>query len=201
MGKKKTSIADALFSKVKQKVLGILYGQPNTAFFTNEIIRLSHSGTGAVQRELDKLATTGLVTVTLVGNQKRYQANQNNPIFEELCRISLKTFGMSDVIKEMLTPIKRKITLAFIYGSVAKNEETANSDIDLMLIGDNLNYADCFKILNNAEEQLGRKINPTIYTPADWKLKINKGNNFVHQVIKQPKIFLMGKPEQLNELN
>jgi predicted nucleotidyltransferase len=200
MGMKKINIADALFSKVKQTVLGILYSKPNTAFFTNEIIRLSHSGTGAVQRELNKLAISGLVIVTEVGNQKRYQANVDIPFFNELRGIVLKTFGLVDVVKEVLKPLKDMIYLAFIYGSVARHEDTAKSDIDIMIISDNLSYGDSFQALTKAEEQLGRKINPTIYTLANWKLKSKKDNNFINQIMKQPKILLIGMEKQLNEL-
>jgi predicted nucleotidyltransferase len=201
MSMKSTNIADTLFPKVKQKVLRVLYCQPHTAFFTNEIIRLSHSGTGAVQRELDKLASSGLVTITKAGNQKRYQANVNSLVYNELRSIVLKTFGMADVIKEALKPIESEIAVAFIYGSVARHEDTASSDIDLMLIGDNLNYSDCFQLLNQAEEQLGRKINPTLYTRKDWKLKSKSDNNFINKVIERPKIFLIAAEEQLNELS
>ena len=111
------TISDALFSKVRQRVLGLLYGQPDSDFHTNEIIRLTDSGTGAVQRELESLTGAGSIIVKQVGNQKRYQANRDTPFFVELRSIVLKTFGLADVLRKTLKPIAKQIHLAFIYGS------------------------------------------------------------------------------------
>lgn len=194
------NISDALFSRAQQRVLGLLYGQPDTDFYTNEIIRLSDSGTGAVQRELEKLTAAGLITVKKVGNQKRYQANRNTPFFTELRGIVLKTFGLANILQEALKPIMKKTHIAFIYGSIAKQEDTATSDIDLMLIGNNITYADIFGLLGKAESQLGRKINPTFYTISDWVKKLKEDNNFVSKVIRNPKIFLKGTEDELAKL-
>jgi predicted nucleotidyltransferase len=193
------TLSDALFSKVQQNVLGILYGQPEKDFYTNEIIRLTKSGTGAVQRELAKLSAVALITVKIVGNQKRYQANKSNPLFSELHSIVTKTFGLADIIQKALI-VCAQIKLAFIYGSIAKQEDNANSDIDLMLISDNLTYADVFQTLETAEEKLSRKINPTFYSPAEWVRKHHEGSNFISQLIKQPKIFLIGTEDEFTKL-
>ena len=200
MTKKKISLSDALFSKVRQRVLGLLYGQPDSDFHTNEIIRLTDSGTGAVQRELENLASAGLVMVKQVGNQKRYQANRDTPFFAELRSIVLKTFGLADVLREALNPIAKLIQVAFIYGSIAKQEDTANSDIDLMIIGEDLTYADIYELLDKAEEQLGRKINPTFYSVSEWLRKNKNGNDFITKVSKHPKIFLIGTEGELVKL-
>lgn len=200
MVEKKINISDALFSKVRQRVLGLLYGRPDSDFHTNEIIRLTDSGTGAVQRELKSLTAANLITVKQLGNQKRYQANRNAPFFLELRSIILKTFGLADILSEALKPAAKKIHIAFIYGSVAKQIDTANSDIDLMIIGANVTYADLFKLLEHAETQLGRKINPTFYSISEWSRKINEGNNFVTKILEQPKIFIIGKEDALIQL-
>ena len=162
------NLSNALFSKVRQCVLALLYGQPDRSFHTNEIIRLTHSGTGAVQRELEKLATVGLITMQSIGNQKHYSANCTSPLFTELHSIVLKTFGLADVLRQALVPIAPQIHIAFIYGSIAKQEDTANSDIDLMLVCENLTYADLFKLLEDAQATLGRSINPTFYSSREW---------------------------------
>jgi len=198
--KKKTNVSDALFSKVRQRVLGLLYGQPDSDFHTNEIIRLSDSGTGAVQRELESLTSAGLVIVKQVGNQKRYQANRAAPFFVELRSIVLKSFGLADVIREVLEPISKQVQIAFIYGSIAKQEDTVNSDIDLMLIGNNLTYADVFHLLERAEPHLGRKINPTFYSLVEWSRKHNESNHFIMKILKLPKIFLIGTEDELAKL-
>ena len=138
------SLSEALFPKGRQLELGLFYGRPDTSFHTNEIIRLSGSGTGAVQRELERLTAAGLITMQVVGKQKRYQANKLSPLFSELRAIVLKTFGLADVLQQALVPVIQEIKIAFIYGSVAKQEDTSNSDIDLMLISDTVSYAELF---------------------------------------------------------
>lgn len=200
MPKKKINISDALFSKVRQRVLGLLYGQPDSDFHTNEIIRLTDSGTGAVQRELESLTSSGLVIVKQVGNQKRYQANRDTPFFVELRSIVLKTFGLADVLRSALQPLAKQIQFAFIYGSIAKQMDTARSDIDLMIIGKDLTYADIFELLEKAEAQLGRKINPTFYSISEWLRKNKDKNNFVIKVLQHPKIFLIGTEDEFVEL-
>jgi predicted nucleotidyltransferase len=196
----KINLSNALFSSAQQHVLGLLYGQPDTDFYTNEIIRLAKSGTGAVQRELSKLTTAGLIIVKQVGNQKRYQANRAAPLFLELRGIVLKTFGLADIVRDALTPLAKQIHLAFIYGSIAKQEDTAKSDIDLMIISDKLTYAELFPLLEKAEAQLGRAINPTFHSQSEWSRKYHQGNNFITQLITQPKIFLIGTEDEFAKL-
>jgi predicted nucleotidyltransferase len=196
----KINISDALFSKVRQKVLGLMYSHPDKDFHTNEIIRQTKSGTGAVQRELENLTAVKLLTMKQIGNQKRYQVNHFSPLFAELRLIVLKTFGLADILKEALHPIADQVRIAFVYGSIAKKEDTALSDIDLMLIGDNLTYADVFQYLEEPEIQLERKINPTFYSTSDWRQKHRQENNFIVKILEQPKIFLIGTEDELKEL-
>jgi len=196
----KINLPNALFPKVRQLVLGLLYGQPDNSFHTNEIIRLIASGTGGVQRELEKLTAVGLIVVETVGRQKRYQANKASPLFSELRGIVLKTFGLTDVLLQALRPVVKDITIAFIYGSIAKQEDTSNSDIDLMLISGALSYAELFPLLEQPQEQLGRQINPTFYSEEEWVSKHKRKNHFITQILKQPKIFLIGTDDELNKL-
>jgi predicted nucleotidyltransferase len=191
------NLSDALFSKVQRCVLGLLYGNPDRSFYANELFRLAGSGTGAVVRELAKLADSGLVTVSKIGNQKHYQANRAAPIFEELRGIVLKTFGVADVLRQGLLPISSKATVAFVYGSVAKGTDTAKSDIDVMVIGEDLAYPEVYSALMPVEAQLARKINPSIYSYEDVRLKLKKGNAFLTRIMAQPKIFLIGSERDL----
>jgi predicted nucleotidyltransferase len=200
MGTKKVNLASALFSQAQQKVLGLLFSQPDKDFYTNEIIRLSKSGSGAIQRELQKLLAVGLITVKSFGNQHRYQANHNSPLFHELRNIILKTFGLADVIIDILKPIKKNIKFAFVYGSIARQEAIASSDIDLMLISENISYADLYPIIEKGEKILHRPINPTIYSPNEWISKIKHKNHFLSQVLARPKIFIIGTEDELREL-
>lgn len=191
------NLSDALFSKVQRCVLGLLYGNPDRSFYANELFRLAGSGTGAVVRELAKLADSGLVTVSKIGNQKHYQANRAAPIFEELRGIVLKTFGVADVLRQGLLPISSKATVAFVFGSVAKGTDTAKSDIDVMVIGKDLAYPEVYSALMPVEAQLARKINPSIYSYEDVRLKLKKGNAFLTRILAQPKIFLIGSERDL----
>lgn len=195
--KKQESLANSLFSRVQQRVLALFFGNPERSYHTNEIIRLTNSGTGAVQRELSKLSSVGLILVKNVGNQKMYAVNKDSNIFNELRDIVLKTFGMADVIGEALDPAISRIRVAFIYGSVAKHEDKVDSDIDLMLIGDDLSYADLFTQLESANEKLKRQVNPTFYTLTEWARKHKDGNSFITQVMRQPKIFIIGNDDEL----
>lgn len=189
-----SSLADALFPKVRQRVLGVLFGNVGRSFYANEVIALAQSGTGAVQRELVALAGCGLLTVTKVGNQRHYQANASSPLFAELRGLVLKTVGLADVLRTALKPLAGQIEAAFVFGSVAKQQDTAQSDIDVLIVSKSLaelGYADVFGALEAASTALGRKINPTLYTPADLAKRIKNDNAFVTKVLQQPKIWLI----------
>ena len=192
------SLPDALFSKVRQRVLSVLFGTPDRSFYANEVIALARSGTGAVQRELAGLAAAGLLTMRKQGNQKHYQANANAPVFNELRGLVLKTMGLADVLMAALAPLAEQIDAAFVYGSVAKQQDTAQSDIDLMVISPGLGYADVFGALESASTTLGRKVSPTLYTPSELNKRLAKNNAFVARVLQQPKIWLIGNEEHLH---
>lgn len=192
MGTIQSGLGDALFAGVQQRVLGALFGNPERSFYGNELLRLTGSGKGALQRELDRLVKAGLVTVRSVGNQKHYQANPEAPIFEELRGIAIKTFGIGDVLRGALLPLAKKIRTAFIYGSVAKRADTTRSDIDLLVVSDSLGYQDLIKALQTAEQGLGRKVSPTLYSAVELAKKRSGRNAFVLRVLEQPKIFLIG---------
>ena len=192
-------LSDALFAKTQRRVLGVLFGNPDRSFFSNEIVRMAESGIGAVHRELAALEAAGLVMATRIGNQKHYQANRASPIFEELRSIVVKTFGVADVLREALAPLAGKIQAAFIYGSVAKGSDTASSDIDLMVISDKVGYSDLFALTTAAEQRLGRKVNPTVYTPHELRQKVAEQNAFATRVLDQAKIFVTGSEDDLRE--
>lgn len=194
---KHVSLADALFSTVQQRVLAYLFGQPERSFFATELIRLAGGGSGAVQRELARLADSGLVTVTRVGTQKHYQANPKSPLFAELCAIAQKTVGLAEPLREALAPLAAKISAAFVYGSVAKRQDTAKSDIDLMVVSDSLSYADLFAVLEKATERLGRTVNPTVYSRQELNKRVRADNAFVKRVLAQPKLWVIGEERDI----
>ena len=193
-----TSLADALFSNTQQRVLAYLFGQPERSFFATELIKLAGGGSGAVQRELARLEDSGLATVSRVGTQKHYQANPKSPIFSELCAIAQKTVGLAEPLREVLKPLAKKISAAFVYGSVAKKKDTAASDIDLMVISSKVTYADLFGALEEVSVRLGRKVNPTVYSPQELEKLVKQGNAFATRVLAQPKIWLLGNESDLD---
>jgi predicted nucleotidyltransferase len=191
------SLSNALFSGTQQRVLAWLFGQPERSFYATELIGLAGAGSGAVQRELARLAQSGLVTARTVGNQKHYQANPRAPIYAELCGIVQKTVGLAEPLREALAPLAERIRAAFVYGSIAKREDTASSDIDLMLISDDLAYLDLYAALDAASHRLGRTVNPTIYTLQELAKRVKRKEAFATRVMAQPKLWLIGGEDAL----
>ena len=190
-------ISNALFSKVQQRVLALIFGQPDRSFYTSEIMRSVQSGTGAVERELSRLQRSGLVSVERIGNQKHYRANQQSPIFAELQSLVIKTVALTEPLRKSLEPCADKIKTAFVYGSVAKGVDTARSDIDLMVIGDDLNYFELYAALQNVESALGRRVSPTFLSPKDWRRKASEKGSFIGKVKALPKVFIFGSEKDL----
>jgi predicted nucleotidyltransferase len=191
------SLSNALFSKVQQRVLALIFMHPERSFYTSEIIRNVRSGVGAVQRELSKLERSGLVCVERVGNRKHYQANQAAPIFEELRGLVEKTVGVAEPIKKSFEPYVDTIKTAFVYGSAAKETDTAQSDIDLMVIGDGLRYSDLYAAAQRAEGKLGRKVNPLFLSLKDWRRKASDRGSVIGKISSSPKIFIIGSEKDL----
>ena len=190
-------LASALFSGTQQRVLGLLFGQPDRSFYATEIIAMAAAGSGAVQRELARLTQSGLVTLRPVGNQKHYQANPDSPIFAELCGIARKTVGLAEPLREALAPLAPQIKAAFVYGSIAKKQDSARSDIDVMLVSDTLTFGDTFLALDAASRSLGREVNPTILTVQDFAQRRQEEGSFVSRVLEQPKLWLIGAEDDL----
>lgn len=190
-----SAVAAALFTPVQQRVLGLLFGQPVRRFQSAELIRLAAGGTGAVHRQLQRLADAGLVTVTRDGNQKYYQASTSTPIFGELHGLIVKTIGVVDPLRAALSPIVKKIHLAFVFGSVAKGTERGDSDLDLLVVTDDLSYAEVYAALEPAERTLGRTINPTVFTRREWRTKRAKKDSFTARIRSQPRLYVIGNDD------
>lgn len=192
---KSRGIADALFSRTQLALLGLLFGQPDRSFYATEIITRLAAGRGAVQRELQRLEKSGLVTVTKVGNQKHFQANRGSPLFHELCSIAQKTVGLAEPIHAALRNLVHLIDAAFVYGSIAKKTDTASSDIDLMVLSDSLGYADLFAAFEPLSISLARAVNPTIMPLRDWRMRLDEGQSFATRVMDQPKVWIIGSED------
>lgn len=190
-----TQIGDALFTKAQQKVLALLFGQTDRSFYLNEVVRHAAMGKGVISRELNKLCAAGLLVVTKQGNQNHYQANADAPIFNELKQIVKKTMGVAGVLQQGLATLLPQLKHAFIYGSIAKGEEHAGSDVDVMLVGESLSYTQIIALLEPVEAQLQRKVNPTIYTPLEFTERLAQGQSFLNKVMAQARIDLLGKSQ------
>ena len=193
-----SGLAAALFSPVLQRVLGLLFGQPDRSFQSAELIRLAGSGTGAAHRVLTRLAAVGLVTVTHSGNQKHYRANRSSPIFEELHRLIVKTVAVVEPLRQALEVQADDVRAAFVYGSVAKGTDKAGSDIDLMVVSDRLDHATLFEILQPVESVLARRVNPTVMSRKEWRTKRADPNTFAARVAAGPRLFVIGADDDLD---
>jgi predicted nucleotidyltransferase len=195
--KRRKSLADALFTKTQQRVMRVLFGQPERSFYASELIREAGTGSGAAQRELARLEGSGLIVARRIGHQKHYQANSASPLFSELRNIVLKTVGLAEPLRNALKPLSSAIRTAFVYGSVAKATDQSASDIDLMIISDSLTYGEVFGALERVTRSVGRKVNPTVYTAAEFSKRARTENAFVTRVLEQPKLWVIGSEHDL----
>jgi predicted nucleotidyltransferase len=192
-----SAIASALFTPVQQRVLGILFGQPERRFQSAELIRLAGSGTGAVHRQLQRLVEAGLVVVTHDGNQKYYKARKDSAVYPELHGLIVKTVGIVEPLRAALAPVADRIHLAFVFGSVAKGNEHGASDLDLLVVTDALAYADIYAAIETAERTLGRTVNPTVFTLAEWNRKRRRKDSFAARVTGQRRLMVVGTDDEI----
>ena len=188
----RSAMADALFSGTRQKLLALLFNRPEQTYTLSELIERAKAGSGAVQREVVRLVDCGLVLQEGSGRPKRYRANPDSAIYGELCGIVGKLFGSAETLKKALQPLRYRISLAMVYGSVARGTDRADSDIDVLIVSDNLLLEDMFSALVDAEHTLGRKINPTLYTVEEFRRRRDDGNPFLADVLAAEYIVLMG---------
>lgn len=186
-----------MFSHVQQRVLGIVFGRAEEAFLASEVVALASGGTGAVHRELTRLRRAGLVTVRRVGRQRHYQANPESPIFGELRSLVLKTIALVQPLSDALQPFSDSIAAALVFGYVAKGTATGSSDVDLMVIADDMTYSDLLEAIQPAEKVLGKPVNVTIFSRADWRRKRDEESSFVSKVPPQPRFFVLGSEDDI----
>lgn len=187
-----SALADALFTSTQQRVLALLFGQPERDFFVTELIAIAGAGRGAVQRELTRLARSGLAVVSRTGNRKYYRSNPDSPLFHELCAIVRKTIGVEESIRNALNPLADKLALALLYGSIVRRTDTAASDIDLLLVSDKLTLETVFTMLAPIEKALARRVSPKLYTLDEFRLRHAANSGYLVQVLKNPHIVLIG---------
>lgn len=194
--RRESSLASALFGRTRRAVLGLLYAEPDKAFYLSEIVRRAGAGRGAVQRELKRLSQARIVTRSRRGRQVYYQANPKSPVFEELRGLVLKTVGLADVLREALSPLADHIETAFVYGSRATGEATASSDVDLMVVGA-VEELSLHEAIRSAEERLGRTVNYVLLAPEEFQRRRQEEGGFVSRVLAADTIDILGDPDGL----
>ena len=188
-----------LFGKTRRAVLSLVYGHADETFYLRQLARIAGGGMGAVQRELKTLTGVGILTRIAKGKQIYYQANPQCPVFAELKSLIMKTAGMGDILKMVLVPLAERIRIAFIYGSLARSDESKSSDVDIMIIGD-VSFADVVAALSPAQQNLNREINPSVYPVKEFEDKLAKGHHFLQSVLEGDKWFLIGDEHDLARL-
>jgi len=192
-------LVEVLFGAYRRQILGLLLLRPDESFYVREIARLTGVPAGSLHRELKLLTDAGLLLRSLSGNQVRYQAERGFPIYGELAGIFRKTAGLADVLREALAPLQAKISLAFVFGSVAQGKEHAGSDIDLLVLG-SVSFASVVHACNDCRDRLGREVNPVVMTQSAFHTKIKAGDRFVMRVVREPKIFVIGDAGEFGKL-
>jgi predicted nucleotidyltransferase len=187
----------ALFGATRQAVLRLLFGHTDQRFYQRQIIRSVRLGSGTVQRELQQLVGAGILARTVEGRQTYFQASRACPVFEELRGLIRKTFGVAEVLQRGLAVLGAKIQLAFVYGSMATGGETSRSDVDVMVVGEKLSMDDVVPALADAQRDLAREVNPSVYRTAEFCRKLAQGQHFLSSVVSGPKIFLIGDENEL----
>lgn len=199
MGTYIETISDVLFGQTRRAVLALLYGHPDEEFYLRQVIRAVGVGQGTVQRELQRLTAAGLVVRRAHGRQVYFRANPDNPVYTELRGLLLKTAGIADVLREALAPLAGRVRFAFVYGSVARGSERKASDVDLMVVGD-ATFGEVVAVLGPAQERLGREVNPTVYSEAEFSSTLAAGRHFLKSVMKREKVFLFGNERDTRHL-
>lgn len=192
-------LALRLFGRTRHAVLGLLYAHPDQEFYQQEITQAADVNLSAVQREVRNLVELGLVTRRRDGNRVYYQANRGSPVFPDLQGLILKTVGLADVVREALEPLRDRIEVAFVFGSLAAGHVTPESDVDLMVIG-KAGLRDVAPPLAEASGTLGREVNPVTLSPEEWAERLRRDDHFISRVADEPKIFVLGTADELERL-
>lgn len=199
MGTNSKSLGDLLFGQTRGRVLALLYGMPDQTFFVRQIAREIGTSVGSVQRELETLSEVGLLNRTTIGRQVFYQANSHHPAFADVRSLIAKTSGIFHQLRSALAPLTSQIVFALVYGSIARGNEDAGSDVDLMIVG-NVTLDDVLAQLISVESAIGRPINPTVYSLKEFKAKVKDGNHFLTSVLHGKKVLLIGDEDELRKM-
>jgi predicted nucleotidyltransferase len=193
-----TSVENLIFGQTRGRLLALLYGAPEESFFVRRIARQIATSAGSVQRELALLTQAGLINRSALGVQVFYRANRDHPVFPELSALLAKTTGVFGLLQTALAPLTDRIDFAVVYGSFARGEDRATSDVDLMLVG-SVTLDEILDAVGPTEKYLRRSVNPTIYSLRDLKRKFRSGNHFFESLKQSKKVFLIGDENEFRK--
>src|SRR5579871_4605678 len=193
---RKIAALDALFPKIRQHLLAATLLNPERWWYLSDLAQFLSVTPSSLQRELSALTEVGILERRRDGNRVYYRPDPSCPFLSDLQGLLAKTIGLADILKEALEPVADALEFAFIYGSLARNEEISESDVDLMLIG-SLRLSDLSAALREAERRLRRPINPTLFTLEEFREKWQSGNHFLRTVMQAEKIFLLGDAHEI----
>ena len=192
-------IAPALFSKGRRELLALLFSHADKSFYLRQVVRMLGIGQGVVQRELSRLWKAGLITRTRVGSQIHYQANRESPVFNELKSLMIKTAGLAEVLRAALSTVADQIDVALVFGSFARSEHRAQSDVDVMVVG-KVSFGDAVTALQTAQKRAGREVNPVVFSADEYRARRKSKDRFLQTVLNSPKLFLIGGEHELKRL-
>ena len=190
-------LAEILSSRTRAELFRLLFGTGTKPLHLREIERTTGLSTGSLRQETGKLMKLGLIVVRKDGNRVYYEPNKNHPLYQDIRNIVLKTNGLTDVLKNALKD--NGIKFAFVFGSIARGEETADSDIDLMVVGE-IGLRTLTSLLSNVTDKLGREINPHIHSPKEFKQRLTRKEHLVSRIVAEPKIFIVGNEDDIKAM-
>ena len=193
------SVASAFLTDRQTRLFAWLFGQPTRSFHLSELRRLTGLGSASVQSELNRLTDAGLLVSERVGNLRSFKANADSAIFEELVSLTRKTLGLVPALGDALSPLSPRLQAACVFGSVASHTDTARSDVDVMLVGKDITLGEVLEQLAPLEQQWGRKINPTMYSPQEFLTRRAEPDSFVNRVLSRPTLALIGDMNGLDD--
>jgi predicted nucleotidyltransferase/DNA-binding HxlR family transcriptional regulator len=190
-------LAELLSSRARAEIFRLLFSGAGDELHVREIERRSGLNDSTLRQELRKLVRLDLVRSRRDSNRVYYRAKTENPLYPEIRNLVLKTSGLADALKSAL--VDKRIRVAFVFGSIARGEEKAGSDVDLMVIGQ-LGLRDLSRLLSGIEEKIGREVNPHVLREEEFRKRVRAKEHFVSRVMQSSKIFIIGSHHELEAM-
>lgn len=192
-------IVDALLPGARRDILAATLLEPGRWWYLSDLARRLRRAPSSLQRELASLSAAGILRQRRDGNRVYFQADRTCPVFGELSGLMAKTAGLVDVLREALTPLRPRIRIAFVHGSVARGTEGSSSDVDLLLVG-TVSLAQVAPVLRRAEMRLGRPVNVTLYSPGELGTKLAAGHHYLRSVLGAERLLVIGHESDLEAI-